>query len=67
MKFDEYFKLNEITINVSNGCNLACKYCFENNKSKQFMTQEQIKHILDKCYSNFTKNINFKYANLIIH
>ena len=65
MKFDEYFKLNEITINVSNGCNLACKYCFENNKSKQFMTQEQIKHILDKCYSNFTKN-NPKNSKMLV-
>ena len=34
MKFNEYFKLRDVTINVTNDCQLHCSYCFEDGKNK---------------------------------
>lgn len=58
MKFDEYFKLKDLTINITNDCNMKpnCVYCFEKNKSKENMTKEMMKTILDKCYANYKAN-----------
>ena len=27
MKFNEYFKLRDVTLNITNNCNLRCPYC----------------------------------------
>lgn len=62
MKFNEYFKLRDITLNISNKCNLACPYCFENNKSNKLMTKETVEVILDKCYKNYIDSNNTEYA-----
>ena len=56
MKFDEYFKLKAVTLNITNACNLRCPYCFENNKDGKKMNLEDAKFILDKCYKNYLKN-----------
>ena len=64
MKFNEYFKLTDITINVTNNCNLRCPYCFENNKNELKMDKETIEKVIDKCYKNYldTNNGNFKFV-----
>lgn len=58
MKFDEYFKLRDVTINVTNGCDLNCRYCFEDHKSNKKMSCENVAKIIDKCYANYLKNDN---------
>ena len=62
MKFDEYFKLKEITLNITNYCNMKdvcgsyCKYCFEHNRNKKMMNKDDFTKIIDKCYSNYVRN-----------
>lgn len=62
MKFNEYFKLRDLTLNITNYCNMAeiqgkyCKYCFENHRNKVMMTKKQCREILDKCYQNYLNN-----------
>jgi uncharacterized protein len=56
MKFNEYFTLKSVTLNITNACNLRCPYCFENNKDGQKMTVENAKIILDKCYQNYLEH-----------
>lgn len=61
MKFDEYFKLKDLTLNITNYCNMKeccgdyCSYCFENHRNKDMMKEEQFKQIIDKCYQNHIK------------
>lgn len=64
MKFNEYFKLRDVTINVTNNCNLRCPYCFENNKNNLKMSEDNIKIILDKCYENYllTNDVKFPFV-----
>lgn len=31
MKFNEYFKLRDVTLNITNNCNLRCPYCVSGN------------------------------------
>lgn len=38
-------------IEVTNFCNLNCKYCFNQNKNNKKMTSEQLQKILDKLFS----------------
>ena len=56
MKFDEYFQLKGITLNITNGCNLKCVYCFEHDKDGRKMSVENAISIVDKCYQNYLKN-----------
>lgn len=62
MKFNEYFKLRDVTLNVTNNCNLRCPYCFENNKNELKMSKETIEVVLDKCYENYLGSGNTQYA-----
>lgn len=57
----EINKPNQITFNnypritfcleITNFCNLNCKYCFNSSKNNAMMTNEQITKILDKLFS----------------
>ena len=53
MKFNDYFKLKDITVNVTNSCNLNCVYCFEHNKNGMKMSSEMIEKIIDVSYNNY--------------
>lgn len=55
MTFDEYFKLKGVTLNITNGCNLNCVYCFEHSKNPRHMSVEDAVKIYDKCYNNYLK------------
>lgn len=55
MKFNERFKLREVTLNITNGCNLACTYCFGTSKNGKNMAIENGIEILEKCYQNHLK------------
>lgn len=65
MKYDEYFKLKDITLNITNNCDLRCDYCFEHNKNKKQLTVENAIKILDKCYHNFEKNNDIKSVMVV--
>lgn len=65
MKFNDYFKLKDVTINVTNNCNLRCPYCFENNKNNLKMSAETIEVILDKCYENYKLNNDDKFPFVV--
>ena len=56
MKFDEYFKLKDLTLNITNGCNLRCSYCYAVDKNAQKMSCEDACKIVDKCYHNYELN-----------
>lgn len=62
MKFNDYFRLRDITLNITNYCNMAekqgkyCSYCFENHRNKKMMSSQQCRKILDKCYQNYLHN-----------
>lgn len=55
MEFDEFFSIKDITMNITNNCNMKCSYCFEHNKNSKNMTIDDAKFILDKCYNNHQK------------
>lgn len=60
--FEEVYKLDSITMNLTNNCNLRCIYCFEQNKSvkKDMMDVETAIDIIDKAYSTHYVNPKFK-------
>lgn len=53
MKFNDFFKLRELTLNITNKCNLKCNYCFEHNKNGYQMSDDIAIKALDKCYNNY--------------
>jgi uncharacterized protein len=67
MKFEDYFKLKEATIIVSNGCNLNCTYCFEHDKTNEKLSGDDMKTILDKCYESYSKIDDKNKIPLIIN
>lgn len=65
MKFNEYFKLRDVTLNITNNCNLRCPYCFENNKNDLKMSIENVEKILDKCYDNYLLTNDGKFPFVV--
>ena len=53
--FDDYFKLQALTITITSACNLHCDYCFEEHEGRLIKPDEMTK-ILDITYNNFRKN-----------
>jgi len=49
-KFENIFKCDSITLNLTNDCNLNCGYCFETHKNNTYMTVETAIKILEKSY-----------------
>lgn len=50
-KFTEvYNKCDSITLNVTNNCNLHCRYCFESDKKKSMMPPEIAVEAVKKTY-----------------
>ena len=47
---EDIYSFDSITLNVCNGCNLHCSYCFEKNKTLSFMNTDTAERILDKAY-----------------
>ena len=56
--FEEVYKLDSITLNLTNNCNLRCKYCFESNKAvhADMMSVETGLYAIDKAYSTHYVN-----------
>lgn len=48
--------MNSITMNIVNGCNLRCSYCFEKDKDKRFMSSEDAIRIFQTAYEGFEEN-----------
>lgn len=40
-------------INISNGCNLMCDYCFNKNKNGSYINYDKITKFLDLCFINY--------------
>ena len=55
-KFNESFKMNSITMNIVNGCNLHFTYCFEKDKDMQLMSAKNAIQIFKTAYDGFEKN-----------
>lgn len=45
-----------VTINVTNQCNLNCRYCYEDKKTNKSMTLPQLKKICDIVYKRRSKD-----------
>ena len=54
LNFDDY-KTSSIVfcINLSNGCNLKCDYCFNSKKTGESINFSDVKRFLDLCFKNF--------------
>ena len=48
---EDIYSFDSITLNVCNGCNLHCSYCFEKNKTLSFMNTDTAERILNKTYN----------------
>ena len=46
-----YSKPQAVTMLLTNDCNLACSYCFESNKGKDYMPKEMALDILKATYN----------------
>ena len=46
-----YSKPQAVTMLLTNDCNLACRYCFESNKGKDYMPKEMALDILKATYN----------------
>lgn len=57
-KFQDVYDCDSITINVTNNCNLNCKYCFEHEKNKNFMSPQTAIDIIDTSYKKINKELN---------
>lgn len=51
--------INSITYNITNSCQLNCKYCFEHSKNSNYLNLEDMKISLDYLYNNFDKSSVF--------
>jgi sulfatase maturation enzyme AslB (radical SAM superfamily) len=56
--FDNVLQSNEtfcrnITIQVTENCNLACTYCYEKHKTKKMMNKETAKAIIDLLFKMY--------------
>ena len=65
MKFDDYFKLKDVTINVTNSCLLNCVYCFEHDKNGLKMQPRFVEKIIDKCYNNYCLHDDKKFPFMV--
>jgi uncharacterized protein len=54
--FNEVYNCDSITINVTDKCNLSCKYCFEHDKNASMMPSQVAKDILDISYKDIPKD-----------
>ena len=54
-------KIKTVTLTLTQSCNLACSYCYEHNKSKNVMTFQTAKAIIDReiAKSKEFENIEF--------
>lgn len=65
--FNAAFQLNAITLNIANGCNLQCAYCFESQQTPERMLPQDATRILDISYTGFKETypeMNYFMINL---
>lgn len=63
MNFNDFYKLDNIVMNVTNTCNRHCKYCYAHTKSGM-MGNNTAELILDKCYKNHLEKGSNKKFNV---
>ena len=63
MNFNDFYKLDNIVMNVTNTCNRHCKYCYAHTKSGM-MGINTAELILDKCYKNHLEKGSDKKFNV---
>lgn len=63
MNFNDFYKLDNIVMNVTNTCNRHCKYCYAHTKSGM-MGVNTAELILDKCYKNHLEKGSDKKFNV---
>ena len=58
--------VRSVTIQVTDSCNLACKYCYQHNKSSNFIYFNTAKKFIDIILDGKNPYINMKNTNGII-
>lgn len=53
------FGIKNVTLQITNSCNLRCTYCYQHNKGCKFMEFETAKEFLDLLISNDDKVKNY--------
>lgn len=59
--FEEVYECDSITLNMTNGCNLNCIYCFEHDKHPSMMSPETGITIIDKAYRKVSNSNGGKF------
>lgn len=54
--------INSITFNITNSCQLNCRYCFEHSKNGLFLSLDDMKTTLDYLYERSDKSSVFYVA-----
>lgn len=59
-----YSKPQAVTMLLTNDCNLACSYCFESNKGKDYMPKEMALDILKDTYNQVDPMVGIFTLNM---
>ena len=59
-----YSKPQAVTMLLTNDCNLACSYCFESNKGKDYMPKEMALDILKATYNQVDPMVGIFTLNM---
>jgi len=62
--FEEAYNLDSITINITNSCNLNCRYCFEHDKRNEFMDSQTAIDIIKKSYHKIDPRLGIFTINI---
>ncbi len=54
-------------IEITTGCNLRCKHCFQGDYQEKFMPLEKFKHIVDILAQNYVYEINLVGGEIFYH
>ena len=56
-KFTDVYNCDSITLNVTDGCNIACRYCFEHDKHPAIMKPQTAIDIVDAAYNKVSSGV----------
>ena len=63
-KFTDVYNCDSITLNVTDGCNIACRYCFEHDKHPAIMKPQTAIDIVDAAYNKVSSGVGTFTINI---